>query len=145
MNWKETLLAHGQTRIAGHLEKIGPDSRARLEKQLAEIDFDELDSLIRQYVLHKPETAIPADLSPAPFFRMKPENGAQTEYYRKAEAKGRELLAAGKIALLVVAGGQGTRLGFDGPKGTYPICPVTGKTLFQYFAEEIGRFAEKYG
>ena len=145
MNWKETLLAHGQTRIAEHLEKIGPDSRARLEKQLAEIDFDELDSLIRQYVLHKPETAIPADLSPAPFFRMNPENGAQAEYYRKAEARGRELLAAGKVAMLVVAGGQGTRLGFDGPKGTYPICPVTGKTLFQYFAEEIGRFAEKYG
>ena len=46
MNWKETLLARRQTRIAEHLEKIGPDSRAKLEKQLAEIDFGELDSLI---------------------------------------------------------------------------------------------------
>lgn len=145
MNWKETLLAHQQTRIAEQLEKIGPESRAKLEKQLSEINFDELDSLIREYVDQKPETKIPADLSPAPFFRLKPENGAQAEYYRKAEAKGRELLASGKVAMLVVAGGQGTRLGFDGPKGTYPICSVTGKTLFQYFAEEIGRFAEKYG
>ena len=95
--------------------------------------------------MKKPETEIPSDLSPAPFFRLNPENAAQKEYYRKAEARGRELLAAGKVAMLVVAGGQGTRLGFDGPKGTYPICPVTGKTLFQYFAEEIGRVAEKYG
>jgi len=145
MNWKEILLAHHQDRIAGQLEKLAPQSRAKLEKQLAEINFDELDSLIREYVAKKPETEIPADLSPAPFFRLKPENQAQAEYYRQAEAKGRELLASGKVAMLVVAGGQGTRLGFDGPKGTYPICPVTGKTLFQYFAEEIGRVAEKYG
>lgn len=145
MNWKEILLAHRQTRVAEQLEKINPESRAKLEKQLSEINFDELDSLIREYVVKKPETVIPADLSPAPFFRLKPENAAQAEYYRRAEAKGRELLAAGKVAMLVVAGGQGTRLGFDGPKGTFPIGPVTGKTLFQYFAEEIGRVAEKYG
>jgi len=145
MNWKEILLAHRQTRLAAELEKMSGPNREKLEKQLAELDFDELDRLIRKYVLKKPETEIPSDLSPAPFFRLNPENAAQKEYYRKAEARGRELLAAGKVAMLVVAGGQGTRLGFDGPKGTYPICPVTGKTLFQYFAEEIGRVAEKYG
>ena len=145
MDWKAILISHGQTRLAAALEKLSGENRTHLERQLAEIDFDELDRLIRNYVRKKPETAIPSDLAPAPFFRLKPATQAQAEYYRKAEAKGRELLAAGKVAMLVVAGGQGTRLGFDGPKGTYPICPVTGKTLFQYFAEEIGRVAEKYG
>lgn len=145
MNWIKILRDHGQTRLADRMEKMTDENRARLEKQLADIDFDELDSLIRKYVLKKPETAIPADLSPAPFFRLTPENEEQKEYYRKAEAKGRKLLGSGKVAMLVVAGGQGTRLGFDGPKGTYPICPVTGKTLFQYFAEEIGRVSKKYG
>ena len=145
MDWKTILISHGQTRLADALEKLAGENRAHLERQLAELDFDELDRLIRNYVRQKPETAIPADLAPAPFFRLKPETQAQAEYYRKAEAKGRELLAAGKVAMLVVAGGQGTRLGFDGPKGTYPICPVTGKTRFQYFAEKIGRVAEKYG
>ena len=145
MNWKERLLAHGQNHLAAVLEKSSENSRARLEQQLSEIDLEELDRLIREYVLKKPENQIPSDLSPAPFFRLTPETPQQAEYYRKAEEKGRELLASGKVAMLVVAGGQGTRLGFDGPKGTYPICPVTGKTLFQYFAEEIGRVAEKYG
>jgi len=145
MNWKEILLAHGHRHVAEVLDKAVGPAREKLEKQLEKIDFDELDRLIREYVLKKPETPIPADLSPAPFFRLKPENAAQAEYYRRAEAKGRELLGSGKVAMLVVAGGQGTRLGFDGPKGTFPICPVTGKTLFQYFAEEIARVSEKYG
>lgn len=145
MNWKEILLAHGHRRVAEVLEKASGPDREKLEGQLAKIDFDELDDLIHEYVLKKPETPIPADLSPAPFFRLEPENAEQAEYYRRAEARGRELLSSGKVAMLVVAGGQGTRLGFDGPKGTFPICPVTGKTLFQYFAEEIGRVSEKYG
>lgn len=145
MNWSEILKSHHQERLAEAYDKLSGESRAKLEKQLADIDFDELDRLIKEYVLRKPETKIPADLAPAPFFRMKPGNASQAEYYAKAEAKGRELLASGKVAMLVVAGGQGTRLGFDGPKGTYPICPVTGKTLFQYFGEEIDRVAEKYG
>ena len=86
MNWKEILLAHHQNRIAEQLEKLPQQSRAKLEKQLAEINFDELESLIREYVAKKPETEIPADLSPGAFFRLKPENEAQAEYYRKAEA-----------------------------------------------------------
>ena len=145
MDWKKILAAHGQTRLADAWDKMSDAARAKLEKQLADLDFDDLDRLIREYVLKKPETEIPADLAPAPFFRMNPENEQQKEYYRKAEAKGRELLSSGQVAMLVVAGGQGTRLGFDGPKGTYPICPVSGHTLFQYFAEEIRRVSEKYG
>ena len=145
MDWKKILAAHGQTRLADAWDKMSDAARAKLEKQLAEIDFDDLDRLIREYVLKKPETEIPADLAPAPFFRMTPETEQQKEYYRKAEAKGRELFSSGQVAMLVVAGGQGTRLGFDGPKGTYPICPVSGHTLFQYFAEEIRRVSEKYG
>ena len=46
--------------------------------------------------------------------------------------------------MLTVAGGQGTRLGFDGPKGTYPIGPVSGRSLFGYFAGTIKAAQEKY-
>ncbi len=43
------------------------------------------------------------------------------------------------MAALTVAGGQGTRLGFDGPKGNFPISPIRNKTLFRIFAETIAR------
>lgn len=145
MEWSGLLRAHGQDRAAEAWDKLNGAGRAKLERQFAALDFAELDALIRDYVLKKPETRIPAVLAPAPFFPLTPSDAAQAAYYQKAKAKGCELLGAGKVAMLVVAGGQGTRLGFDGPKGTFPIGPVTGKTLFQYFAEEIARVAEKYG
>ncbi len=49
------------------------------------------------------------------------------------------------MAALTVAGGQGTRLGFDGPKGNFPISPVRHKTLFRIFAETIQAVARRYG
>jgi UDP-N-acetylglucosamine/UDP-N-acetylgalactosamine diphosphorylase len=47
--------------------------------------------------------------------------------------------------MFTVAGGQGTRLGFDGPKGTFPITPVRSATLFQVFAEKIAAATRRYG
>lgn len=46
---------------------------------------------------------------------------------------------------MTVAGGQGTRLGFDGPKGAYPVTPVRNASLFQVFAETIQAAGRKYG
>jgi UDP-N-acetylglucosamine/UDP-N-acetylgalactosamine diphosphorylase len=62
---------------------------------------------------------------------------AQWRCDQKARAKGEDLLTAGKVAFCTVAGGQGSRLGFDGPKGCFPISPIREATLFQIFAEKI--------
>src|SRR5262249_9454643 len=48
-----------------------------------------------------------------------------------------EALRRGEVAALVVAGGQGSRLGFEHPKGLYPIGPVSDKSLFQIHAEKV--------
>ena len=55
------------------------------------------------------------------------------------------LLDAGRVAVVIVAGGQGTRLGFDGPKGTYPIGPVSKASLFQIHAEKIVALSRRHG
>ena len=55
----------------------------------------------------------------------------------QAAELGEAALAAGEVAVVVVAGGQGTRLGFDGPKGTFPIGPVSEASLFQIHAEKV--------
>lgn len=58
--------------------------------------------------------------------------------------RGRQALAAGQVGVILVAGGQGTRLGFDHPKGMFRIGPVSGRTLFQIHVEKllatVGRF-----
>ena len=51
----------------------------------------------------------------------------------------------GEVAFLTVAGGLGTRLGFDGPKGLFPMTPVIGKVLFQVFAEKLHALQQRYG
>lgn len=72
-----------------------------------------------------------------PSYLPQPANDAQRKKYDQAIKLGNRLISQGKVAAFIVAGGQGTRLGFDGPKGNLPISPVKNKTLFRIFAETI--------
>jgi UDP-N-acetylglucosamine/UDP-N-acetylgalactosamine diphosphorylase len=54
-------------------------------------------------------------------------------------------LAQGRIGVVLVAGGQGTRLGFDDPKGLYPIGPVSQASLFQILLEKVLATSRRYG
>src|SRR3972149_8197563 len=58
--------------------------------------------------------------------------------------QGRALLREGKLGCLILAGGLGSRLGHEGPKGTYPITPIRKKSLFQLFAEKIRAAENRY-
>ena len=144
-NIAEALKRNHQTHLLDALNKLSGEGYEKLKKQIEGIDWDGLSVLIRDYVMKKPVTVIPADLAPASYFPLLPKDAEQEALYKRAFEKGVELIRTGKVAALTVAGGQGTRLGFDGPKGTYPITPVLHKTLFQYFAESLARVSEKYG
>jgi UDP-N-acetylglucosamine/UDP-N-acetylgalactosamine diphosphorylase len=56
---------------------------------------------------------------------------------QQAVDRGLQALAAGQIGVILVAGGQGSRLGFEHPKGMYSIGPVSGASLFQILLEKI--------
>ncbi|CBZ50965.1 hypothetical protein NCLIV_040400 [Neospora caninum Liverpool] len=55
---------------------------------------------------------------------------------------GLKLIRDGRVAVLVLAGGDGTRLGFSGPKGVLPAGPLSRKSIFQIFAERIRRLCQ---
>ncbi len=57
---------------------------------------------------------------------------------------GEQALAAGRVGVVIVAGGQGTRLGFDQPKGMFPVGPVSGRTLFEFFADALRATSARY-
>lgn len=142
---KKTLLEYGQEHLLAHIDSFDSEDAAVLFEQLRVINFEQLATLIDRYVLNEPEVKVPDTIAPAPYFPVAPENDEQEALYSKAEAMGVELLGAGKVCALTVAGGQGSRLGFDGPKGTFPTTPIKKKPLFQYFAESIARAGEKFG
>jgi UDP-N-acetylglucosamine/UDP-N-acetylgalactosamine diphosphorylase len=84
------------------------------------------------------------ELKPAPIIGV-PRSSVEKEDAARAAEQGEALLARGAVAPLVVAGGQGTRLGFDGPKGAFPIGPLSGKPLFAFFAEKILATQRRFG
>lgn len=140
----ENLVKYQQTHLLRFWEELNEQEQTQLVAQLEEINWPHLDSLIKEYILGNKKVEL--DLSkaqPAPYYPLTPSAENQ-EFYAKCKARGEELLKAGKVAGFTVAGGQGTRLGFDAPKGTFPISPILNKSLFQLFAEGVARNQDKY-
>jgi UDP-N-acetylglucosamine/UDP-N-acetylgalactosamine diphosphorylase len=134
-----------QIQLLRHLETVPPTQRQQLEKQLAALDLQMIGQLIQTHVKYKQHLALPRRIEPVEIYPRRPKQD-QIELYRQARRRGEQLLRQGKVAAFVVAGGQGTRLGLDGPKGEFPVTPIKHKSLFQVFAEQIraaGRDAGK--
>ena len=135
---KPSLQAAGQDHVFAFWTELSSDQRCQLLDDLGRIDVGRLAGLRRIVSNADAGPAAPADLAPATVI-------PRASVSREIIERGRALLAAGKVAALTVAGGQGTRLGFDGPKGAFPISPVANKTLFQLFAESILATGRRYG
>jgi UDP-N-acetylglucosamine/UDP-N-acetylgalactosamine diphosphorylase len=141
---KTVLKKYGQSHILAFWDRLDPTRQSRLLAQINQIDFAQLDCWRDEFVLNTAPFKLPDRLAPAPFYTHQPSDAGQKSNYDKARQLGDKLLSQGKVAAFVVAGGQGTRLGFDGPKGNFPISPVKNKTLFQIFADNILAACEKY-
>lgn len=141
---RRRLAEAGQDHVLRFWGDLAEDSRRRLLAQLADIDFPLLARLIDEHVTNAKPVEMPRDLEPAPFIAL-PASDADHQRRRHMHDLGEELLAAGKVAALVVAGGQGTRLGWPEPKGTYAIGPIGDRTLFGVFADGIAAARRAYG
>jgi len=133
---RKKLAAVGQQSVLRFIDQLDSSARQVLVSQLEALDLANLAELSRQYVKQRAHPALPRDIQPIPAFPHEPD-AERRPLYDEARRRGRELLAAGKVAAFLVAGGQGTRLGYDGPKGEYPITPIKNKPLFQVFAEQL--------
>lgn len=134
--------AAGQGHVFRWWDELNPGSRRRLARQLASVDFDLMDRLSTRLGSDTEHT--PLRLEPPEIIAL-PRTDEEKRNAREAGAVGESLIRSGKVAAFLVAGGQGTRLGFDGPKGMFPVGPVTGKSLFQMHAEKILAAGRAYG
>jgi UDP-N-acetylglucosamine/UDP-N-acetylgalactosamine diphosphorylase len=137
--------AAGQGQVFAFWDSLNSAERINLASQAAEIDLAEVERLNRTLVFQSGGGGVNlAGLVPAPYERL-PENGGDAVAWARARAAGEAALRAGRVAAFTVAGGQGTRLGYDGPKGTFAVTPLKGKPLFQVFAEKIKAVGLRYG
>src|SRR5437867_2223946 len=134
---RQKLTALGQSHVLRFFDQLDDAGKKNLIGQLAALDLDSIAELAESHLRNKPDVVLPKKIEPARAYPRVPDAPEQRKLYGEAEARGNELLQAGKIGAFLVAGGQGTRLGYDGPKGEFPITPVKNKPLFQVFAEQL--------
>lgn len=135
----QSLREHSQTHLLGFWETLSEARQAHLVKQIESIDFGRLVQCWKSSIhpSHQ-ESADRADKARSPRNVIRqPATAAERKLWADAATAGVRELEAGRVAVITVAGGQGTRLGFDHPKGMFPIGPVTDRSLFQIFAEQI--------
>ncbi len=142
---EKRLEAHGQRHLLAFYDTLPPDRQAALLEQIAALDLSGLDRLIERYVRRAPAAEICGRVEPPPIIPARPADAAGARRHKEAIRRGEELIAAGKAAAFVVAGGQGSRLGYEGPKGCLESTPVAKKPLFQLHAEKILAASKRYG
>lgn len=128
--------AAGQRHLLRFWPGLSDDERDALLADLEQIDFVPIQRLVETCVRNIPPHADFQRIEPAPFV-PRPDPDHPSDETHAARDEGWSLLRAGRVAALTVAGGQGTRLGFAGPKGCLPVSPIRRKPLFQLFAEQI--------
>lgn len=125
----DAVFENEQHHVFRFWDDLSYDERTTLLDQLERIDFSLVNLLTDAHILHTTE---PEQQEFSPSRAIK-----QDQNRERARIAGEKLLRAGKVAVFLVAGGQGSRLGFDGPKGSFPISPINNKSLFQLHAERI--------
>jgi UDP-N-acetylglucosamine/UDP-N-acetylgalactosamine diphosphorylase len=134
---REKLRRHGQEHVLTWWDQLDDAGRRTLLDQLRGLSLDLLKRLYaerdRSYQVPPPERIAPAPVIP----RDSPDNAERRRL-------GEECLRRGEAAVLMVAGGQGSRLGFEHPKGMFPVGPVSKKCLFQVHAEKVRAMARRY-
>ncbi|MFN5273109.1 MAG: UTP--glucose-1-phosphate uridylyltransferase, partial [Planctomycetota bacterium] len=138
----KSLCGSQQSHLLVHWESLTQIQRQGLADQIAQIDFEGIcrELSLRQQVCdwrtlaqraEPPEAARIADMT--------------SEARLEAIAQGQQAIASGQVAMVLVAGGQGTRLGFDLPKGMYRIGPLSGRTLFQMHVDSLRGAMRRFG
>jgi len=136
---KDELAKYGQEHLLQHYDSLNSQQQQELIKELEELDMEEVCEYYKRATSDMDTAGQKLD------DKMNPLEDSQSGSIIKSTDE--ELLhytnlslaeiAAGHVGILLLAGGQGTRLGVNFPKGMYNVGLPSGKTLFQLQAERI--------
>lgn len=140
---EQHLDRYHQSHLLRFWDELSDEGKSDLADQIQRIDFDLIQSLLGGHTTddHWASMAARAVVPPA----ITLDDLAKETTCAQADAAGQEALRAGKIGMILVAGGQGSRLGFDHPKGMFPIGPISDRTLYQIHFEKILARSKQFG
>ena len=137
----DKLKEYGQNHIVNILEKLDETKKQELIEQINKIDFHQMMEL---YQNTKKEIEFKENkIEPVPYLDKAKLTKEQREEFDKL---GEEVVKNNQYAVVTMAGGQGTRLGHTGPKGTFKLDVYgKGKYLFEILADNLQEANKKYG
>jgi len=139
---RQVAARHGQSHLLRFEEELEPAEREALAAQILSVDFDQLAALHRDLATGEAASGSGEAIEP---LRARPWDGFSVAERAALANQGMRAMREGKVAAFLVAGGQGTRLGHNGPKGVFDIGLPSRKSLFQLQAERILRLSRLAG
>jgi UDP-N-acetylglucosamine/UDP-N-acetylgalactosamine diphosphorylase len=141
-----SLTPFQQKHLLDFWNELDEHQRESLAAEIRDVDFDQVARLYRDYRRKsgaQDVLALAERAGAVPSFRL----GDHQNPFPPDEARrrGAEALRSGHVGVCLVAGGQGTRLGFPHPKGMYAIGPVSNSCLFRIFIERIRATSDRFG
>lgn len=135
------LTKFGQEHLLQFVESLSSEQQTQLMDQIRAIDMEQIQRVYRG----EQKTVDWAEIAA----RAEPPNAIQisdqtVEIRKKYTELGEAALRDSKCAMILVAGGQGTRLGFDQPKGLFPIGPLSNRTLFEFHVDRLIAVMNRY-
>lgn len=137
------LQSIGQAHVLHFWDRLDDSQRHELLRDIEGVDWAEVSRLIQSHVKQNPQVHLPDNIEPAAYLPHMPE-GDLFYQYKEAWGIGETLIREGSVAAFTVAGGQGTRLGWDGPKGTFPATAIRKRPLFGIFADYLVKAQVKW-
>ena len=136
---KSLLKKYNQEHLLNRYEELEESKKKKLINQILNIDFELINHLYSN--TKKEENENNDKIEPMEYL----DKNKLYDNYKHYENIGREAIQAGKLAAVTMAGGQGTRLGHNGPKGTYDIGLTSHKSLFELLCDSLKEAGKRYG
>ena len=137
---KQRLNENNQQKVLKIFEKLEENKQENLAKQILDLDFEQINTLYKE---KDEKFEINEKIEPIAYVD---KNKLENEEKQEIENLGEDVIKSGKYAVVTMAGGQGTRLGWKGPKGTFKLdIGENGKYIFEILTETLKRASRDYG
>ena len=137
---EELLKKYNQEHILNFFEELSEKEKQELLNQIENMNFEQINELYN--LTRKTPTFDEQKIEPMEYVDKSKLNNEELEKYAKI---GEEVICANQFAVVTMAGGQGTRLGHEGPKGTYDLGLESHKSIFELLCDNFKRAKEQYG
>ncbi len=136
---KSKLDKYNQSQLLNFYDTLDEDKKMKLLSQIEKIDFEQMNKLYRK-TQEKIEFGNDK-IEPISYVEKDKMNKTEIEEYDRL---GSNIIKSGKLAVVTMAGGQGTRLGHKGPKGTFDLGLDSHKSIFEILCDTLKEAKDKY-